>query len=111
MKLFKDKLPKLAQKILLRFLREDLAEEVLGDLEEKFFVTCKTRSVFRARIEYWYQVINYVRPFAIRKSKPSTAHFMYKSYFKIGWRNLLKNKGLSFINIFVFLRFQKTPGN
>ena len=24
---------------------------------------------------------------------------MYKSYFKIGWRNLLKNKGYSFINI------------
>ena len=24
---------------------------------------------------------------------------MYKSYFKIGWRNLIKNKGYSFINI------------
>ena len=24
---------------------------------------------------------------------------MYKSYFKIGWRNLVRNKGYSFINI------------
>jgi putative ABC transport system permease protein len=24
---------------------------------------------------------------------------MYKSYFKIGWRNLIKDKGYSFINI------------
>ena len=24
---------------------------------------------------------------------------MFKSYFKIGWRNLLKNKGYSLINI------------
>lgn len=99
MKPVNDNIPKLPQKILLRFLREDLAEEVLGDLAEKFIVTYKTRSAFRAKIEYWYQVVNYLRPFAIRKSKPSTAHLMYKSYFKIGWRNLLKNKTYSFINI------------
>lgn len=28
--------PKLAQRLLLRFLRNDLAEEVQGDLDEKF---------------------------------------------------------------------------
>lgn len=26
-------------------------------------------------------------------------HGMYKSYFKIGWRNLSRNKGYSLINI------------
>ena len=97
----KDKIPRLAQKILLRFLREDLAEEVLGDLEEKFYVTCKTRSVYKAKLGYWYQVLHYLRPFAIRKSKPihSNHYAMFQSYFKIGWRNLLKNKGYSLINI------------
>lgn len=93
--------PKIAQKILLRFLRDDLAEEVLGDLDEKFYVTLKTKSLFSARMNYWYQIFNYLRPFAIRKSKPSSSnHYaMYRSYFKIGYRNLLKNKGYSFINI------------
>ena len=93
--------PKLAQRLLLRFLRDDLAEEVLGDLEEKFYSTLQTKSLFRARINYWHQVFNYLRPFAIRKSKPmhSNHYAMYQSYFKIGWRNLLKNKGYSFINI------------
>jgi len=97
----KDKIPRLAQEILLRFLREDLAEEVLGDLEEKFYDTCKTRSVYKAKLSYWYQVFHYVRPFAIRKSKPMhpNLYAMYKSYFKIGWRNLIKNKGYSLINI------------
>ena len=101
MKPSKDKIPRLAKEILLRFLREDLAEEVLGDLEEKFYVTCKTRSVYKAKLDYWYQVIHYARPFAIRKSKPIhyNHYAMFQSYFKIVWRNLLKNKGYSLINI------------
>jgi putative ABC transport system permease protein len=87
--------------MLLRFLREDLAEEVLGDLDEKFYATIKNRSVFRAKLNYWYQVLNYLRPFAIRKSKETSLLYypMLQNYFKIGWRNLLKNKGYSIINI------------
>lgn len=83
-----------AQRLLLRFLRDDLAEEVLGDLDEKFYLTQKERSPFRAKLNYWYQVLNYLRPFAIRKSKSTYANHlpMFRSYFKIGWRNLLKNK-------------------
>ncbi|HKZ38800.1 MAG TPA: ABC transporter permease, partial [Chryseolinea sp.] len=93
--------PQFPQRILLLFLRDDLAEEVLGDLEEKFYFLLKTKSLFNARLNYWYQVIHYIRPFAIRKSRPVylNRYAMYQSYFKIGWRNLLKNKGYSFINI------------
>ena len=93
--------PKLAQRILNGFLRDDLAEEVLGDLEEKFYVALKTKSLFTAKLGYWYQVLHYLRPFAIRKSRPihSNHYAMFQSYFKIGWRNLLKNKGYSLINI------------
>ncbi len=82
------------------FLRNDFAEEVEGDLQEKFNAEVKTKSVFKAKFNYWYQVLNYLRPFAIRKSTSyinSTA--MFNSYFKIGWRNLLKNKTYSVINI------------
>ena len=54
-----------------------------------------------AKLNYWYQVLQYLRPFAIRKSQPtfSTSYAMYKSYFKIGWRNFLKNKTYSLVNI------------
>lgn len=87
--------------MLLRFLRVDLVEEVVGDLEEKFCFMLRTRSLLRAKLNYWYEVLNYMRPFAIRKSKSHylNHYAMYQSYFKIGWRNLLKNKGYSFINI------------
>ncbi len=93
--------PKLAKRLLLTFLRDDLSDEVLGDLEEKFYQTVTRQSQVRAKLNYWYQVIHYIRPFAIRKSRQthSNSYAMYQSYFKIGWRNLLKNKGYSVINI------------
>src|SRR5688500_5849534 len=93
--------PKFARKILLRFLRDDLAEEVLGDLEENFYSLVKKKSLFRARMNYWYQVFNYLRPFAIRKSRSLRLNdcAMFQHYFKISWRNMLKSKGYSFINV------------
>ncbi|HMG92413.1 MAG TPA: ABC transporter permease [Chryseolinea sp.] len=94
--------PKLGQRLLMSFLRNDLAEEVQGDLEEKFLVTVKNKSRFRAQLNYWYQVMNYLRPFAIRKAKNVyiNDYAMFQSYFKIGWRNILKYKTFSFINVF-----------
>ncbi len=93
--------PTLANKLLDKFLRIDLAEEVRGDLEEKFYQTLKKKSVFRSKLNYWYQVIHYVRPFAIKKSKPhySNHSAMLQNYFKIGWRNLSKQKMYSSIKI------------
>ncbi len=86
---------------MLFFLREDLAEEVLGDLEEKFYVTLKNKSRLRTTANYWYQVLNYVRPFAIRKARYSylTSSGMYRNYFKITVRNLVKQKLYATINI------------
>lgn len=94
--------PKTAEKLLLWFLRSDLAEEVQGDLEEKFYATARRISPFRAKLNYWYQVINYLRPFAIRKTR-SSSHYnpydMWQNYLRIGVRNLMKSKFFSMINI------------
>ncbi len=93
--------PKKAKCFLLWFLRGDLEEEVLGDLEEKFYDKLKNSSLFRARLNYWYQVFHYLRPFAIRKKNrlPQNHYAMFNNYFKAGYRNLVKNKGYSFLNI------------
>lgn len=94
--------PRLAQHIVVRFLREDLAEEVQGDLDEKFQVTCRKKSRFKAKLNYWYQVINYLRPFALKKSKtPSAMHSaLFQNYVKVAIRNILKYKTFSAINVF-----------
>lgn len=93
--------PQKAERLLQFFLKEELAEEVLGDLEEKFYVTLGETSAAKARRNYWYQVLNYVRPFAVKNlSSPAPMPIdMYKHYFKVGFRNLKRNKGYSLINI------------
>ena len=92
--------PNLAKKLLLSFLRHDLVEEVQGDLEEKFYKTAKEETLFGAKLNYWYQVFHYVRPFAIRKSSSYINHFdMLQNYFKIGWRNMSKQKMYSLIKV------------
>src|ERR1041384_7074496 len=97
----KIKPPPLAAKLLGRFLREDLAEDVCGDLNEKFYITLEKKSLFRAKLNYWYQVFNYLRPFAFRKRRQTSNHYgMYKNYVKTSWRNLLKNKSYVVINVF-----------
>jgi putative ABC transport system permease protein len=94
--------PKSAQRFLNWFLRDDFAEEVEGDLDEQFHTKLENTSLFRAKLNYWYQVINYLRSFAISKSTSSQLiHYaMINHYFKISSRNLFKNKAHSLINIF-----------
>ncbi len=92
--------PRAAQRFLLWFLKDDLAEEVLGDLDEKFFSTLESHSPSRAKRHYWFQVFHYLRPFALKKYRPnSTQHIMIQNYLKISYRNLRKNRGYAFINI------------
>ncbi len=92
--------PKLAEKFLLLFLKEDLGEEVLGDLDEKFYRTIEKKSLRRAKLNYWYQVFNYLRPFAFKFfTSNSIITTMIKHNFRISYRILIKNKAFSAINI------------
>lgn len=93
--------PQAARKFLLWFLKKEMVEEVLGDLDEQFQATLRQGSLAKARRNYWYQVFNYFRPFAIRNIRTNPSNFpgMYRNYFKIGYRNLLRNKIYSSINI------------
>lgn len=93
--------PKLAEKLLLFFLKEDLAEEVLGDLDEKFYAQSQKYSGSKAKRNYWYQVFNYMRPFAFKffRSKYSNKTAMIQHNFKVSYRQMLRNKAFSIINI------------
>ncbi len=94
--------PKLATRLLNAFLREDFAEEVHGDLNERFYTDLRSKSIFKAKLNYWYQVINYIRPFAIKNLKPLGVmnNHLLENYFKISSRNIFKHKMISFINVF-----------
>jgi putative ABC transport system permease protein len=92
--------PQLANQLLKWFLREDLYEEVSGDLDEKFRIAVRNKSRLGANFHYWYQTINYLRPFAARKrryyQKPTG---MFKNNLKIGWRQMTRQKMYSAIKI------------
>ncbi|WP_020529806.1 ABC transporter permease [Flexithrix dorotheae] len=93
--------PRIANKLLLWFLKSDLVEEVLGDLEEQYFENLEKYTNRKANWLYWYQVLNYLRPFAIKNIVPVSkiSNGMFKSYLKLSWRNLIKQKLYSSINI------------
>lgn len=90
--------PKIATWLLKSLLREELFEDVAGDLEEKFVKIAREKSTFRARINYWYQVINYMRLFAFRKNRRD-GNFLLKNNIKISWRHLKNQPLFSSINI------------
>ncbi len=93
--------PKLAEKLLTGLLKDELIEEVVGDLDEKFYATLKSKTTTQAKFNYWYQVLSYLRPFAVKKYRSNSNHMtMYKHNLKIAYRHIQKNKGYSFINVF-----------
>ena len=56
----------------------------------------------KAKWKFSLSVIRYFRPEFIKSFSDSfqpNSYDMFKSYFKIGWRNLLSNKSYSLINI------------
>jgi ABC-type antimicrobial peptide transport system permease subunit len=95
-------LPPGVQRLLRMFLRDDLLDEVTGDLHEMHKDTLCTHSLLIANIITWYQAINYLRPFAIKKRSHSHTLNplpMYKSYFVTALRNMVKNKMSALLNI------------
>jgi putative ABC transport system permease protein len=94
------KLPQRSLKFLRWFCREDYLDEIEGDLLEIYKKEFES-SPRKAKWKFTWSVFKYFRPEFIKSfnSHQSNAYGMYKSYFKIGWRNLLKEKGYSFINM------------
>ena len=93
--------PKYAKRFLIWFIKAELAEEVLGDLEEKFNEKIKHRTPFIAKVNYWYQTINYLRPFALKNNiiTDLIQFNMFSNYFKLTLRNLVKDKTYATINL------------
>ena len=93
--------PKAAERFLCWFLKTELLEEVLGDLEEKFYHTLHKKSLATAKLGYWYQVIRYLRPFAVKtfRSKHSNQFSMYSHNVKIAYRHIGRNKTSFVINL------------
>jgi putative ABC transport system permease protein len=93
-------------RLFLRFFRwychPKMQDYIEGDLMEVYGTRLKAFGKREADIRFVIDVLLLFRPGIIRPAegyRNLNNYGMFKSYFKIGWRNLLKNKGYSFINI------------
>jgi putative ABC transport system permease protein len=85
------------------FCRDDFIEEIEGNLIELYEKQSKV-SPFKARWNFYWNVLLHFRPafiksFGIEFTFNSNLYDMFRNYLLIGWRNLLKNKIFSTINL------------
>ena len=93
--------PQAAQKLLKRLLKEELAEEVLGDLEEDFIRGLEQSTASRVRRRYWYQTLHYLRPFALEINLFEHIHpfFMIRHNIRFAFRQFRREKFTFLINL------------
>ena len=85
--------PKLAVKLLSLVCKNDLFEEIEGDLYEYYQGKREEKPKPVANLYYWFHMLNFLRPFAIKKlGQNSNTIIMYRSYFKFTWRGMLRQK-------------------
>jgi putative ABC transport system permease protein len=84
------------------FCHPKLRDSIEGDLMELYDEWVKEGSKAKADLKFVRDVLLLFRPSIIKPVegyRNLNTYGMYKSYFKIGWRTLLKNKGYSLSNI------------
>lgn len=95
--------PKLAERFFRFYCNKDLQEEIAGDLLERFYNHQEVHGVSKARRKYWLNVLKFFRWHTLKRkrSKSFTTNniTMFKNYFKIAFRNALKHKAYTAINL------------
>jgi putative ABC transport system permease protein len=96
----------LPPKFFLKFFRwychPKLRDHIEGDLLEAYGNQLKESGKRKADLQFIMEVLLLFRRGIIRPvegHQTLNTYGMYKSYFKVGWRNLVRNKGYSLINI------------
>jgi len=90
-------LPSIASWFLKRILPREEAPFLLGDFEEIYINTVKKNGNFLARLWLWSQILKNSPGFILNSVYWSMT--MFRNYLKVAFRNILKYKGFSFINI------------
>jgi len=94
--------PKLFLSFFRWYCHPKLVSHIEGDLMEVYNERLKSLGKRKADRKFIIDVLLLFRPGIIKPVegyKNVNNYAMFKSYFKIGWRNLVKNKGYSLINI------------
>jgi putative ABC transport system permease protein len=95
--------PKWADRFLAWYCRPDLLEEIQGDAHELFQRTSRINKR-KASLLFVWNVLRFFRWKNIRRTRNQHINQlstdMLKNYITVGWRNLVRKKAFSMINIF-----------
>ena len=95
--------PAWPQKFLRFFVKKEYLEEIEGDMEEIFRENVEHVSLSKAKRIYTWDMLRLFRPILLKNLEVLqhlNQYGMFKNYFKISIRDLMKNPLNSFINIF-----------
>jgi putative ABC transport system permease protein len=101
--------PKLARKLFEWYSGYAHVDDLLGDMDEWFHKTVETKSVFKAKLLYWKQVLQLLFSYALRKRKKQSQHGPFatsswslaiiKNYFVVASRGLYRQKYFTIVNV------------
>ena len=96
--------PEWANRFLEWYCDPDLLDEIQGDLIEVFYYRANTKGAKKAKYLFIIEVLLFFRPSSFKKkiylSNFQSMPGLLQNYLKISWRNTLKNKVFSFVNVF-----------
>ncbi len=94
--------PKWAEQFFLWYCSDDLAEEICGDLHERFYRHVDAYGAPKARRKFVLNVLKFISRHTLKSR--GKAEFnplpMFKNYFKIVFRNTMKSPSYTIINVF-----------
>lgn len=94
--------PRFALRFFRWYCQPKLADHIEGDLLEDYGNRLKKSGKRKADLQFIIDVLLLIRPGIVKPIegfKNVNTYSMFQSYFKIGWRNLLKSKTHAVINI------------
>lgn len=95
--------PKLLTTLLSKYCNPVLWESIEGDLVEQFLLDEKRKGVRKARINYFFNALAFLRYHRLRKrqnSKTLNHMALIQNYLKVSYRDLKRNKTFTGINLF-----------
>ncbi|SFU17580.1 MacB-like core domain-containing protein [Algoriphagus locisalis] len=96
--------PKWPDRFLEFYCNPNRLEQIQGDAYELFYMDLEEKGLRFAQFRFAIHVLSFFRWRNIKRTKSTYHTFsqgaMLKNYFKIGWRNLIKQKGITFISVF-----------
>ncbi len=92
--------PRWVGRLISWFCKDELLEEIEGDLFQYYQQERQKRSTWKANLNYAFHALNFLRPFALKRiGQNSNTTIMYKNYFLIASRNFQRNKLYSALNL------------